>query len=262
MKKIISLIIAGGLLSLVGLASAQDNLSGEEIAKKAHSVNKSASGIFLKGQLSMKNMVNGSTESRKAVVLTVTKGGLTQALIRFTDSSYSGTTMLTVERPGKDNLQYLFLPSVGSPRQIEGSDRENNFVDTDFSNEDLGGSRIADYNYKRLADQKAGASDCYVIERLPKSSSSKYSKHIVVIEKATMIPLSVQFYGRSGRVVKTMRAGQIKNIGNNINIPMYLEVVDIEKKRQTVLSVTAAEEKVLNQGYFNRNRMSAKWAEQ
>jgi hypothetical protein len=262
MKKIISLIIAGSLLSLAGALSAQDNLSGEEIAKKAHSVNKSSSGIILKGQIAMKNLVNGSTESRKAMVMTVAKGGLTQALIRFTDSSYSGTTMLTVERSGKDNLQYLYLPSVGSPRQIEGSDRENNFVDTDFSNEDLGGSRIADYKYKRLADQKAGAADCYVIERFPKSSSSKYIKHIVVIEKATMIPLSVQFYGRSGRVIKTMRAGQIKNIGNNINVPMYLEVVDIEKKRQTILSVTSAEEKALNQGYFNRNRMSAKWAEQ
>jgi outer membrane lipoprotein-sorting protein len=262
MKKIISLIIVSGILTLAGAASAQDSLSGEEIAKRAHGVNKSASGIILKGQLSMKNMANGSTESRKAVVMTVTKGGLTQALIRFTDSSYSGTTMLTVERPGKDNLQYLYLPSVGSPRQIEGSDRENNFVDTDFSNEDLGGSRIADYNYKRLADQKAGANDCYVIERLPKSSSSKYSRHVVVIDKATMIPLSVQFYGRSGRVVKTMRAGQIRNIGNNINVPMYLEVVDIEKKRQTTLGVTSAEERALNQGYFNRNRMSAKWAEQ
>lgn len=262
MKKIISLAITSVFLSLAAGAFAQDNLSGEEIAKRAHSVNKSATGIILKGQLSMKNMENGSIESRKAVVMTVTKGGLTQALIRFTDSSYSGTTMLTVERPGKDNLQYLFLPSVGSPRQIEGSDRESNFVDTDFSNEDLGGSRIADYNYNRLADQKTGANYCYVIERLPKSSSSKYSRHVVIIDKATMIPLSVQFYARSGRVVKTMRAGQIRNIGNSINVPMYLEVVDIEKKRQTTLGVTTAEEKVLNQGYFNRNRMSAKWAEQ
>jgi hypothetical protein len=262
MKKNISLLLAGGLLSLAVSASAQDNLSGEEIAQKAHSSNKSAAGIILKGRLSMKNIESGSTESRKAVVMTATKGGQTQALIRFTDSSYGGTTMLTVERAGKDNLQYLYLPSVGSPRQIEGSDRENNFVDTDFSNEDLGGSRIADYHYKRLADQKNGASDCYVIERFPKSSASKYSKHVVVIDKATMIPLSVQFYGRSGRVIKTMRAGQIKNIGNGINVPMYLEVVDIQKKRQTVLSVEFAQEKSLNQGYFNRNRMNVKWAEE
>jgi len=247
---------------VVSAAGAQDNLSGEEIAKKVHSSNRSSSGIVLKGQITMKNMENGKSESRKAIVMTVTRSGNTQALIRFTDSSYSGTTMLTIEREGKDNLQYLYLPSVGSARQIEGSDRENNFVDTDFSNEDLGGSRIADYTYKRLADQKIGGSDCYVIERYPKNGSSKYSKHVVVIDKATPIPISVQFYARSGRLVKTMRAGQIKNIGNNINIPTYLEVTDIEKKRQTALSVWDAKEKSVNQGYFNRNRMNVKWAEE
>lgn len=262
MKKIISMIIAAGFLSFTVQGAAQDNLSGEEIAKKAHSINKSSSGIILKGQLSMKSMDSGQAESRKAIVMTVTKGGLTKALIRFTDSSYSGTTMLTVEREGKDNLQYLYLPSVGSPRQIEGSDRENNFVDTDFSNEDLGGSRIADYTYKRLPDQKAGAADCYVIEKFPRSTSSKFSKHVVVIDKATMIPLSVQFFGRSGRVVKTMRASQIKNIGGSINVPMNVEVVDLQKKRQTILSVSSAQEKGLNQGYFNRNRMNVKWAEE
>ena len=59
-----------------------------------------------------------------------------------------------------------------------------------------------------------------------------------------------------------MRAGQIKKLGSGINIPMYLEVTDIEKKRQSVLNVADAQEKSVNQGYFNRNRMSTKWAEQ
>lgn len=262
MKKIISSAIAVCLFSIAGAVLAQDNITGEDIANKAHEANKSASGIILKGQLLMEDMNSGSSESRKAIVMTITRGGSTSGLIRFTDSSYRGTTMLTLERPGRDNLQYLFLPSVGSPRQIEGSDRENNFVDTDFSNEDLGGSRIADYKYNRLADRKIGGNECYVIEKFPKSSSSRYSKHIVVIDKSTMIPLSVQFYGRSGRVVKTMRAGDIKNIGAGINVPMFLEVVDIEKKRKSKLSVSLAEEKNLNRGYFNRNRMSMKWAEE
>jgi outer membrane lipoprotein-sorting protein len=262
MKKTISFITAGIVITFAAAASSQDNLTGEEIVKKAHAANRSASGILLKGQLAMKDMGTGSSESRKAVVMTITKGGLTQALIRFTDSSYSGTTMLTIEREGRDNLQYLYLPSVGSPRQIEGSDRENNFVDTDFSNEDLGGSRISDYTYKRLADQKNGANDCYVVEKYPKNSASKYSKHVVLIDRATLVPFGAQFYGKSGRVIKTMRAGQIKNIGSGINIPMNLEITDLQKKRQTVLSVDLAQEKALNQGYFNRNRMSAKWAEQ
>lgn len=261
MKKVISLISAALILSAVSSAGAQDSLTGEQIAQKVHDNNKSASGLVLKGALTMKDMTTGASESRNAVLITVTQDGQSRALIRFTSSSYSGTTMLTLERAGKENLQYLYLPSVGSPRQIEGSEKEKNFVDTDFSNEDLGGSRITDYTYNRLADQNIGGSACYVIERFPKNSSSKFSKHVITIDRATLVPLNAQFYGRSGRVIKIMKAGQIKKTGS-VNVPMSLEVTDLEKKRQSVLNVADAQEKKVNQGYFNRNRMNTKWAEE
>lgn len=261
MKKLFSIMLTAACLCAASMTRAQDNLSGEDIAKKVHDANKSANGLVVKGSLTMKNMASGASESRSAVLITVKQDGQNRALIRFTSSSYSGTTMLTIERAGSENLQYLYLPSVGSPRQIEGSDREKNFVDTDFSNEDLGGSRIADYKYNRLADQNIAGSDCWVIERIPKSGSSKYSKHVVVIDKATLVPLNVQFYARSGRLVKTMKAAQVKKIGS-VFVPMYLEVTDIEKRRQSILNVADAQEKKINAGYFNRNRMNAKWAEE
>ena len=237
-------------------------LSGRDIALKVHDSNKSAAGIVLKGQMILKNLKSGSSESRSVVALSVRNGGLSKSLFRFTDSSYSGTTFLTLERSGSDNLQYLYLRSVGSPRQIEGSNREDSFVDTDLSNEDLGGSRVDDYNYKRLPDQNIGGKECYVLERYPKSTSSNYSKHIVIIDRATMLPLSVKSYGRSGRVVKTMRSGQFQKVGGAIYVPMYMKVVDIEKKHETLLRVKNAVEKQINRGYFNRNRMNMRWAEQ
>ena len=259
--KLIS-ILTGALLVAAGALHAQDNMSGEQIAQKVHDTNKSSQGVVLKGKMTLAGVGGGSSESRSMVLLAYDKNGLSNGLFRFTDSSYRGTTMLTIERAGKENLQYLYLPSVGSPRQIEGSDREKNFVDTDFSNEDLGGSRISDYTYNRLPDRKAGNYDCYMIERFPKSRSSKYSKHVVTIDKATMIPIDVQFYAKSGRVVKTMRASNIKQISGNIRVPMNLQVVDIEKKHQTIINVSHAQEKNINRGYFNRNRLNMQWAEQ
>ncbi|HOV08885.1 MAG TPA: outer membrane lipoprotein-sorting protein [Spirochaetota bacterium] len=259
MKKFCYLILA---LLFTGTLYAQDNMTGEEIAQKARHSNRSPKGVVVKANIIMKNMISGKTETRNAVVITVDNNGLAKGLFRFTNSSYSGTTMLTLERKGQDNLQYLYLPSVGSPRQIEGSDKEKNFVDTDFSNEDLGGSKVEDYTYKRLADQKIGGKDCYVLERYPKSKSSKFSKHVVILEKDSLIPISVQFYGKSGRIIKSMKSSDIRNIGSNIHVPFYVEVTDLENKSQTVLKVNQAVEKTVNQGYFNRNRMNMKWAEE
>lgn len=260
-KTLIPLLAASVTLLTLWNGSAQQ-LTGEQIAQKVHDTNKSAAGIVLKGRMTLSDAAGGSAESRAIVLLAYTNNGLTSGLFRFTDSSYRGTTMLTFERSGKENLQYLYLPSVGSPRQIEGSDREKNFVDTDFSNEDLGGSRISDYTYNKLPDKKAGNLDCYVIERFPKSRSSKYSKHVVTIDKATLVPVEVQFYAKSGRIVKTMRAAGIKQISSSIHVPMYLEVVDIEKKHRTVINISSAQEKNINRGYFNRNRLNMQWAEE
>jgi hypothetical protein len=73
-----------------------------------------------------------------------------------------------------------------------------------------------------------------MIERFPKNKSSKYSKHVVTIDKATMIPIDVQFTRSQGGVVKTMRASNIKQISGNVRVPMNLQIVDIEKKHQTI----------------------------
>jgi len=59
-----------------------------------------------------------------------------------------------------------------------------------------------------------------------------------------------------------MKAAGIKQISGSINVPMHMEVVDIEKRHKTVINVSTAQEKNINRGYFNRNRMSMQWAEQ
>ncbi len=263
MKRNLSGILAvAALLALWGSAAFSQQMSGRDIAQKVHDSNKSSSGIVLKGQMTLKNLKNGSTETRSVMTLTVRQGGLSKSLFRFTDSTYSGTTFLTIERQGSDNLQYLFLKSVGSPRQIEGSDREKNFVDTDLSHEDLGGSRVDDYNYNRLSDVKIDGRDCYVIERIPKRRDSNYSKHVVVIDTQTMLPVSMKSYGRTGRLEKTIKSSDLRQISNQIFIPMRMEVSDLVNRHQTVLQVTQAQEKSVNPGYFNRNRLGVRWAEQ
>jgi len=101
-----------------------------------------------------------------------------------------------------------------------------------------------------------------VIERMPKRRNSNYSKHIVVIDAQTMLPVSMKSYGRSGRLEKTMRSSDLRQIGQNLFVPMRMEVTDMVNRHQTVFQVSLAQEKSINQGYFNRNRLGVRWAEQ
>jgi len=238
-----------------------ENLTGKAIAQKARDTNKSGIGMVVKGTLVLKNMKSNSIENRSFVTLSSRSGELSRSLFRFTSSSYSGTTFLTIERRSSDNLQYLFLKSIGSPRQVESSDKEKNFVDTDLSNEDMGGGKVIDYTYKRLGDRTVKGKECYVIEKYPKRKNSKYSRHLIIIDKATFVPIASKGYNRAGRVVKTMKAGNIRKIGS-VHVPWSVMVTDITKRHRTTMKVSFAAEQRSSRGYFNKNRLKMRWSVQ
>src|SRR6056297_398636 len=115
-----------------------EKLTGKQIAEMADDANRSKKGIVQEGLMKLIDMESNDTEKRKFKIAGKTEGGKSMSMFRFTDSTYRGTTFLTIEREGSD-LMYIYLESVGSPRQVEGSDKESKFVDTDISNEDMSG---------------------------------------------------------------------------------------------------------------------------
>jgi len=259
MKKLLIILLT---LSILPISTYAENLTGRDIAKMVDSANQSEMGLVIKGSMILKDLTSGDIEKRKYCNLSTKVNGLKRTLFRFESSSYKGTTFLTIEKPNKKNIQYLYLKSIGSPRQVESSDKENNFLDTDIANEDLGGVNINEYNYNRLADRKIGDVDCYVIEQYPKSKISKYQKHTIIIDKQRLIPIAVKAYNKGGRLVKTIREKDIRKIGKNIFYPFEMIITDIQKKHQTIVKLESAKEKIINRGYFNKNRMNRTWAEE
>src|SRR5262245_48526567 len=69
-----------------------------------------------------------------------------RVLVRFTyPNDIAGTGFLVWERPGGDDDRFLFLPALGRVRRISGAERQESFVGSDFTYEDIGGRAIEDY---------------------------------------------------------------------------------------------------------------------
>jgi hypothetical protein len=243
------------------ILNAGDNLTGIDIIKKADAANKSKKGIVKKGVMELVNLESQQKETRKFIILSVATDEGEKSMFRFTDSSYAGTTFLSIKK-GDKTLMYIYLKSIGAPRQVEGSDKEATFVDTDIANEEMSGGITEDYEYKRIENKKIDDSDCYVVERYPKSKSSKYQKHIVVIDKNTLKTLIMKSYSKEGRLVKTIKQDKIKKVAENIYEPTEITVTDLEKKHSTILKISEIMEKEINQGYFSKERMGKKWVEE
>lgn len=264
MKKTILLIFFMVLSFLIAdqlLYSSDKYLTGIEIIEMANKANQSNRGLVKKGVMELVNLETGKKESRKFIIFSKKTDDSERSMFRFLDSTYSGTTFLSIKK-GNDSLMYIFLKSIGIPRQVEGSDKEATFVDTDITNEEMSGGITKDYEYKRIEDKKTGETECYVIERYPKLKNSRFSKHIVFIDKKTLKTILMKSYSKEDRVVKTIKQEKIKKITDNIYDVTETTVTDTEKKHATILKIDEIYEKDINAGYFSRERMGKKWAEE
>ena len=70
-------------------------------------------------------------------------------LVRFTyPNDIAGTGFLVWERPGGDDDRFLYLPALGRVRRITGAERQESFVGSDFTYEDIGGRALEDYRIR------------------------------------------------------------------------------------------------------------------
>src|ERR687892_735419 len=71
-----------------------------------------------------------------------------RALIRFSyPNDIRNTAFLVWEHPDADDERFLYLPALGRVRRIAGEEKQESFVGSDLSYEDIGGRDFADYTY-------------------------------------------------------------------------------------------------------------------
>ncbi|HOJ50116.1 MAG TPA: outer membrane lipoprotein-sorting protein [Spirochaetota bacterium] len=260
MKKAKKIILA--LLLPIGLI-ANDNYTGRQIAEMAKDANKSKSRI-VEAELTV--IENGKEiETRSIGIRTLRENNLDKVLFRFTSGLKRDVTFLSLEQPGdKDNIQYIYIPNVGRPRQIASSEKQNDFEDTVFTNEDLGGRKIDDYNYNRLPDQEVKNGNetfqCYVIEATSKDKNAKFPKIKMWIDKATLLPVRYQSFGKDGKPVRIGISANVKEIKKGIYMPYFVNAKDLETKRETKMVVkNVIVDPNINPTMFNPQNIHKPW---
>src|SRR5918993_5826576 len=92
----------------------------------------------------------GRVRERALTLLTMrgAKASGDRTLIRFTyPNDIRNTGFLVWEHPGADDERFLYLPALGRVRRIAGEEKQESFVGSDLSYEDIGGRDVEDYTY-------------------------------------------------------------------------------------------------------------------
>lgn len=148
----------------------------------------------------------GNVRQRDMLIRAMDKGGTSKTLVRFMGpADVKGTAFLVLGNKDGDDDQYLYLPALGKAKRISGSQRQQKFMGTDLTYADLEWRDLKKAQLTRLPDATVGNTPSYVVEAVPKAADdSQYNKTITWVHKDAYVPIKVEFYDKSGRLLKTL----------------------------------------------------------
>lgn len=150
----------------------------------------------------------------------------------------AGTKMLSKEVKDGSDIQYLYLPGLKEKRRIAGSAKNDSFMGTDFSYNDLEQKSIEDSQHVRQPDAQHSGIDCFKIESTPADGESEYSKLEVWVDKQDYLPLKIYFYDKKGNHHKTLIAQVVEPVDGEVTITRLM-MKNVKKGSKTIMSLEA-----------------------
>ncbi|NWH05063.1 outer membrane lipoprotein-sorting protein [Desulfobacter latus] len=223
----VSVHIVRGMLALSAIClfsiAGAEEITGRQLAQKVFDRDRG------KNSVSTAQMVLVSKRGKKRIRHFTTKrieeNGLETQMTRFTaPADIDGTGFLNVEKPGWETEQFLYLPALKRTRRIVSSQKNQRFVNSDFTYEDMERHPVSDYTYKITGSTTVGNMDCHILESRPKQGvESQYGLTISTISKDGFVPVHVAFYDKKNTHIKTyhvLKLEQVQGIWTEIIISM------------------------------------------
>lgn len=136
---------------------------------------------------------DGKEKVREAIMK---QKGADKKLYRYTKpESQAGIATLSLP----DGVMWLYMPAFGKPKKISLLAKSQAFTGTDFSYEDMATTTYSDRYTPKLLETKA---DSYILELVPKTDESKYSKIVVTLDKENYYPSKMEYYDKANRKFK------------------------------------------------------------
>ena len=166
------------------------------------------------------------------------RGILSKTRIRYThpfDLRFSG--YLIINNRDRADDQFVYLASRRRVRRV--SLRGEAVMGTDFSFEDVVPREVEDADYRRLANERYDARDCYVVEITPRpASDSEYSRFVSRIDRERLVVLHTRYWNSAGVEVKELKAPAADvDEFDGIWVPMRAEMRNLLTGGYTLLQV-------------------------
>lgn len=230
------LVLGLALLTAAAPAFAE---SADEIIKKAHLAAYYA-GKDGSAQMLMKVYQKGATKPISKLFqmlkLDMEEGGQQRFFVFFQrPSDISRTAFLVHKFIDQDDFRRLYIPASDKVLAIAGSRKQDPFMGSDFSYEDVSGRHYSRDTHTLLGEEQLDGRKVYVTESVPKVEEPKIAKMKAWIDAQTYLPLKVEFYNHEGKVYKVYTSEKIVTLQGYPTIMKRTMVSPLEGTRTELL---------------------------
>ncbi len=204
-----ALMLSGLLLAMLawpaGLAAESAEEAGLRIATEARERQKGFGNFIASMTMTLRN--KRGQESHREVrlkVIEVEGDGDRTMFVFDRPRDVRGTAFLVHAHKEEADEQWLYLPALKRVKRISSSNQSGSFMGSEFSYEDMGTVEIEKFTHRHLRDEACGALQCAVLERVPVSRDSGYSRQLVWLDKEELRTMQIRFFDRRDAHLKTM----------------------------------------------------------
>jgi hypothetical protein len=139
--------------------------------------------------------------------------GLTESIVRFSaPSDLAGAGFLQIQKKDGDDDRFVFLPDLKRARRISGGLRATSFMGTDLTFADIDHRDLRAAAPRLVGSETLANWDCYRLDVTAGPDDPQYSHSELWIRKDNYVPLQMKLYDRSGGLLKSFSALELKRI--------------------------------------------------
>ncbi len=185
--------------------------------------------------------------SQATMTIQIVRPSWTREMSLKTWAKGNDLALILVTAPVKDKgIVYLkrkkevwnWIPAIERNIKLPPSMMSQSWMGTDFTNDDLvkEASIVEDYTHSFLPNAVIDGRDCYQVQMTPKPEAAVvWGKVLLWVDKKEFIILHGEYYDESGKLVNTMHASDIRELGGRM-LPARMEMVPLDKKgNKTIL---------------------------
>jgi len=167
----------------------------------------------------------------KVRVIKMWQLGKEKRLIKFlSPADVKGVGFLVLS----DNEMYLYMPAFKKIRRIASHVKNESFMGTDFSYNDIGKCQ---YTKDFTAEIKEQTEEEYVLELTPTPKSDvDYAKLIMRVDKSNYIPSKVEYYNKKGTLLKVMKNENIEKV-DDYWTPRKVTMKHLKTEHKTIMEL-------------------------